>query len=53
MPIFLNSGAYATLGQGPWRSDCKLLVNMCYLFESLKMALIFSTNASKLFNNGN
>jgi hypothetical protein len=52
MLIFLNLGAYATLGQGPWRSDYKLLVNVCYLFESLKMALSFSTNASKSFNNG-
>jgi hypothetical protein len=52
MPIFLNLDAYATLGQGPWRSDCKLLVNVCYLFESPKVALNFSTNASESFNNG-
>jgi hypothetical protein len=36
MPIFLN-----LVGQGPCRSDCKLLVNVCYLFESPKVALIF------------
>jgi hypothetical protein len=52
MPIFLNLDAYATIGQGPWQSDYKLLVNVCYLFESPKVALNFSTNASKSFNNG-
>jgi hypothetical protein len=52
MPIFLNSNADATVGQGPWQSDYKLLINVCYLFESPKVALNFSTNASKSFNNG-
>jgi hypothetical protein len=49
----LNSNAYIATREGPWKSDCNLLVDVHSLCKSPNVALNFSINVSKLFNNGN
>jgi hypothetical protein len=48
----LNLDAHTIVECDIWSNECNLLVDMWYLFESLKMTLNFSPHASKLFKSG-
>jgi hypothetical protein len=48
----MNFDAYIITKCDPWQRDCILMLNVCSLFESPKLAWNFSRNTSKLLNKG-
>jgi hypothetical protein len=48
----LNFNGYIVTEHNPWQRNHILMLDMCSLFESLKLALNFSRNVSKSLNKG-
>jgi hypothetical protein len=49
---YLNTNVYTVVEHDIWQIDRILMLDVCFLSKSPKMALNFSRNVSKLLNKG-